>query len=93
MAILDAGGLRTDLKLTVRVMDVPERPTGLLLNGATFSELQAKENSKGVVLGTLSAVDEDKAKSQHNFSATAPLKVEGASLMVNPSSAPSSICN
>lgn len=82
-AILDAGGLRSDARLVLRVADVPEKPTGLLLNRAAFADLRVKENSKGSLLGTLSAIDEDKGEAPHTFSATAPLKAQGTLLLVN----------
>ena len=54
----DIGGLSIEKKFSINVIDGPDSPTGILLDENTFDE----NLNKGLEIGTLSALDEDKEK-------------------------------
>lgn len=57
---IDKYGLRLDKNFTLQVKDENDPPTAILINNLATDTIKVKENSKGINLATLGAVDPDK---------------------------------
>ncbi|XP_041351068.1 protocadherin Fat 4-like [Gigantopelta aegis] len=55
----DKEGLQVNRTVTLTIIDTNDKPTDILINGKSSSELNVAENSKLVTVATLHAVDED----------------------------------
>ncbi|CAL1533864.1 unnamed protein product [Lymnaea stagnalis] len=59
---IDKYGLRLDKNFTLQVKDENDPPVAILINNQTTDIIKVKENSKGINVATLGAVDPDKTQ-------------------------------
>ncbi|KAI8744489.1 protocadherin Fat 4, partial [Biomphalaria glabrata] len=62
LSVIDKYGLRLDKNFTLQVKDENDPPINILINNEVTSTIKVKENSQGMIVANLSAIDPDKGQ-------------------------------